>query len=297
MKTKPKHLNYAALALLAISISLPIQIMFLYGHPPTEIAAIAAKLSPLNWMMIFLGPFVAALIYRASPLCLIAAPSFGALVIYNNWFVSKVGHDFSPWMTGVGSFLFALALGGVFTREVRAIMVNPSRRWWLTPVRKEVEVQVRMRVLNGRYKSGREEFYTVTYDISESGAFIPFGRERGSVRELFAADTKEISIKNNPKSSKAEVPFSMRNLAVGTQCYICLNLKELAFVHCRAEIVRVTPSRGKYPAGVGIRFLGLSGQERRMIGSFMEDLEDSRQSEQADLETEIKKPSSGSIAA
>jgi hypothetical protein len=273
MKTKPKHLNYAAAALLAISFSLPIQIMFLYGHPPTEIGAIASKLSPLNWMLLFLGPFVAALIYRASPLCLVVAPLFGALVTYNNWFVSKVGHDFSPWVTGIGSALFVIALGGVFTREVRAILVNPSRRWWLTPVRKEVEVQVRMRVLNGRYKSGREEFYTVTFDLSESGAFIPFGRERGNVREL-----KNSSSKAEAKNQTAAdaVPFSMRNLAIGTQCYICLNLKELAFVHCRAEIVRVTPSRGKYPAGVGIRFLGLSGQEKRMIGSFMEDLEDAK---------------------
>ena len=88
MKTKPRHLNYAAAALLAITISLPIQIMFLYGHPPTEIAAIAAKLSPLNWMLLFMGPVVAALMYRASPLCLVAAPSFAVLVVYNNWFVS-----------------------------------------------------------------------------------------------------------------------------------------------------------------------------------------------------------------
>jgi hypothetical protein len=270
MKTKPKHLNYAAGLLLAVSLSLPIQIMFLYGHPPTEIAAIAAKLSPLNWMLLFMGPVVAALMYRASPLCLIATPLFAALVIYNNWFVSRVGHDFSPWTTTLGSVLFCASLAGVFTREVRAVLVNPSRRWWMTPARKAVEVQVRMRVLNGRYKSGREEFYTVTFDLSESGAFIPFGRERGNIREL------KIPTLSVGKATDAQgAPLSMRNLAVGTQCYICLNLKELAFIHCRAEVVRVAPARGKYPAGVGIRFLGLSGQEKRMIGSFMEDLEDS----------------------
>jgi hypothetical protein len=265
MKTKPRHLNYAAAALLAITFSLPVQIMFLYGHPPTEIAAIAAKLSPLNWMLLFMGPIVSALIYRASPMCLVAAPSFATLVVYNNWFVSRVGHDFSPWATGIGSVLFCLALAGVFTREVRAILVNPSRRWWLTPARKTCEIPLRMRVLNGRYKTGKEEFYTVTYDLSESGAFIPFGRERGNIREL------KLAVSSSTSPEKSSEPFSMRNLSIGTQCYICLNLKELAFIHCRAEVVRVATTRGKYPAGIGIRFLGLSGQEKRMIGSFMED--------------------------
>jgi hypothetical protein len=273
MKTKPRHLNYAAAALLAITISLPIQIMVLYGHPPTEIAAIAAKFSPLNWMLLFLGPVVAALMYRASPLCLVAAPSFAALVVYNNWFVSKVGHDFTPWATTIGSALFCMALAGVFTRDVRAILVNPSRRWWLTPARKSVEISVRMRVLNGRYKSGKEEFYTVTYDLSESGAFIPFGREKGNIRELKLA-VSNASVSSDKAGDKALEPFSIRNLSLGTQCYVCLNLKELAFIHCRAEVVRVATPHGKYPAGVGIRFLGLSGQEKRMIGSFMEDFED-----------------------
>lgn len=279
MKTKPRHLNYAAAALLAITLSLPIQIMFLYGNPPTEIAAIAAKLSPLNWMLLFLGPIVSALIYRASPLCLIAAPSFAGLVVYNNWFVSRVGHDFSPWATAIGSALFCIALAGVFTRDVRAILVNPSRRWWLTPARKTCEIPVRMRVLNGRYKTGKEEFYTVTFDLSESGAFIPFGRERGNIREL------KLAASNTTSTEKSAEPFSMRNLSIGTQCYVCLNLKELAFIHCRAEVVRVATSRGKYPAGIGIRFLGLSGQEKRMIGSFMEDYEDA------------EVPSNSSIAA
>ena len=41
MKTKPKHLNLMAAIILATALALPLQIMLLYGHPPTEIAAIA----------------------------------------------------------------------------------------------------------------------------------------------------------------------------------------------------------------------------------------------------------------
>jgi hypothetical protein len=41
------------------------------------------------------------------------------------------------------------------------------------------------------------------------------------------------------------------------------------FVQCRAEVVRKTQGRGEYPAGVGIRFLGLTSQDRRMIQQFL----------------------------
>ncbi len=261
MKTKPKHLNLLAALIVGAAVSIPVQIMILYGHPPTEIAAIAAKLTPLNWLIAFYCPIVAALIYRVSPLSIAAVPTLGVLVVYNNWFVSEVGSDYSPWVTTAASFAFCAAMVGVFTSDVRQILMNPNLRWWLIPQRTTVELPMRLRVLNGAYKTGREEFYTITYDISETGAFVPFGRERGAVREL----------KSGGVPGEA---FTMRSLIPGTQCYVCLSLGELAFIHCRAEVVRVATPTGKYPAGVGIRFLGLSGQEKRMIASYMEDIED-----------------------
>jgi hypothetical protein len=264
MKTKPKHLNVLAAVILATALSLPLQIMLMYGHPPTEIAAIAAKLTPLNWMILFFCPMVAVLVYRASPLLVAAAPLLAGLVVYNNWFVGQVGINYSPWVTTAASVAFVGSLAAIFTSDVRKVLMNPKLRWWLTPERASIEVPVRLRVLNGRYKSGREEFYTITFDISETGAFIPFGRERGNVRELRPV--------NVPSIEPAGEAFTMRNLTPGTQCYVCLNLGELAFIHCRAEVVRVANQHGKYPSGVGIRFLGLTGQEKRMISSFMEDV-------------------------
>lgn len=269
MKAKPKHLNLLAALIVGAAMSLPIQIMFLYGHPPTEIAAIAAKLTPLNWLILFYCPIVAALVWRVSPLLIAAVPVLGALVVYNNWFVSEVGADYSPWVTAVASLAFCCALAGIFTSDVRQILMNPNLRWWLIPTRTAAELPVRMRVLNGSYKSGREEFYTITYDISETGAFIPFGRERGAVRELRASTVTALKPGESPSDT-----FTMRNLNPGTQCYLCLSLGELAFIHCRAEVVRVATPHGKYPAGVAVRFLGLTGQEKRLISSYMEDIED-----------------------
>ena len=278
MMAKPKHLNLLALVILGAAMSLPIQIMLLYGHPPTEISAIAAKLTPLNWMILFYCPIVALLVWRVSPLLIAAVPVLGALVVYNNWFVSQVGTDYSVWVTAVASLAFCCALAGVFTSDVRKILMNPNLRWWLIPQRTAVELPVRLRVLNGTYKSGREEFYTITFDISETGAFIPFGRERGNVRELRPSNVTPLRPGDLPGESYA---FSMRSLVPGTQCYLCLSLGELAFIHCRAEVVRVATPNGKYPAGVAVRFLGLTGQEKRMISSYMEDVEDEARDERS----------------
>jgi hypothetical protein len=280
MISKPKYLNFLAGAILFSALSLPLQLMLIYGNPPTEIAAIAAKLSPLNWLLLFSCPIVAGMVYRASRWMVATVPLLAALVVYNNWFVSQVSTEYPVWITQAASFLSCFFLFSVFSEEIRRLILKPELRWWLTPKRKAVEVTLRLRVLSGRYKSGREEFYTITFDISESGAFIPFGRAKGTVREL--RPERDVSSEIDSSGSGAVLKdasglppgFSMNHLVPGTQCYICMNFRELAFVQCRAEVVRVNPPSGKYPGGVGIKFLGLSAREKRMINHFMEDMDD-----------------------
>jgi hypothetical protein len=270
MINKPKYLNFLAGAILFAALSLPLQLMVLYGNPPTEIAAIAAKLSPLNWLLLLICPIVAALVYRASRFILIAVPALATLVVYNNWFVGQISTDYPAWITTIASIMACTALAAVFTDDVRRLLAKPELRWWLTPKRTAVEVTLRLRVLSGRFKTGREEFYTITFDISESGAFIPFGRERGTVRELRPVGA---TVENRVPDGTLN-GLTMQNLATGTQCYICMNFREVAFVHCRAEVVRVQNPSGRYPGGVGIKFLGLTGQEKRMISHFMEDMDE-----------------------
>src|SRR4051812_44795091 len=103
MKTRPKTLLYTTAFLIAVAIGMPLQIMFLYGHPPNEMLPIAAKLAPLNWAIMFMAPLVAWLVYRASPFVLMAVPMLTYLVMVNNWFVAELGTDFSPFVTSLAS--------------------------------------------------------------------------------------------------------------------------------------------------------------------------------------------------
>lgn len=272
MKNKPKVLNYVAALLFLLAPSLPTQIMVLYGHTPFELDAIAAKLTPLNWMIFFLAPVTAWLVWRASRYVFVAVPILSALVAYNNWFVGVLGRDYPPFTTALGTGLFVLCMGTLFTREARAALLNPAKRWWQTPRRKLVKIPVRMQVLNKNYRNERQDFYTVTYDLSRGGAFIPFGNERGSLRELrdHAKKVKDVAaVKKN--LSTAFVP---RNLKEGTQCYVSLNLRDSSSLQCRAEIVRITDGTDRYPAGVGLRFLGLSWEERRKLERYLDEAEE-----------------------
>lgn len=267
MKTKPKKLDLLAGFLVALAPMLPLQIMVLYGHTPFEIGAIAAKLTPLNWAIFALAPVTGFLVWRASFWSLFTLPVLAAVVAYNNWFVGRLGLDYAPWMTDLGTLAFVAMCGVVLSRDVLPVMINPQRRWWMTPARKEAAVQVRVQIHNKQFRDGiHDEFFTHTFDISEGGAFIPFGQERFTVRDLKA-------VKAGAKQKILDLPVAKKlnstQLKPGTQCFVSINVKETDVIQCRAEIVRVAESHGRYPAGMGIRFLGLTWEERRTLAGYL----------------------------
>ena len=264
MRNKPKVLNLVAALLVLLAPALPAQIMVLYGNSPLELDAIAAKLTPLNWMIFFMAPITAWLVWRASRYVFAAVPLLSLLVAYNNWFVGEVGADYHPVTTALGTALFILCMGTLFTRESREALLNPAKRWWQTPRRKLLNVPIRMQVLNKNYRNERQDFYTITYDISKGGAFIPFGNERGTLRDLRSGRAKKT----------LATAFVPRNLKEGTQCYVSLNLKDASSLQCRAEVVRITTGSDRYPAGVGLRFLGLNWEERKILERYLEEADE-----------------------
>lgn len=238
MKTRPKTLFYTAAFLLLISIGMPLQIMYLYGHGPSELVPIAAKLAPLNWAIMFMSPLVAWLVYRASPFVLAAVPMLSYLVMVNNWFVAELGTDFSPFVTGMGSGVFLLAMAPLFTASVRELLLHPERRWWFTPTRRKAQLPVII-------GNGGHQFVAQTFDISESGAFI----------QLWQIQPRE------PRSQ-------LTSFAPGKIFSIFLDLKSSKRIQCRAEVVRQARSKGMYPDGIGVRFIDMEDSERRAIADY-----------------------------
>jgi hypothetical protein len=260
VKKRPVRLLVLACFLMAIAGAFPAQVMWLNGHHPWELVPIAAGLASLNWCIIGIAPLTAYLALRASPWLLGALPALIALVVYNNSVVASFDLDFTPRTAWIASLGFVAVIGAMFNRAALHAVLNPHSRWWLTPLRKRLHVSVRLKLLTRNLpKTGLDaynEFQINTYDLSEGGAFIPLDQTEAGLR---ATDARKLQA----------FGAIFKCLPIGTQCYVCLPLKDVSFIQCRAEVVRTTQGRGEYPAGVGLRFLGLSWAERRRLSGYL----------------------------
>lgn len=249
MKTRPKELTFLSLFLFAVAIGMPVQIMALYEHAPWEVGGILAKLAPLNWAIAGLALVAGWMVFRAHRWARYVVPVFGMLVVYNNWFVAEVGADYSKDIVRMGTGVFLLALSTILTRDVRDVLSHPERRWWLTPFRRKAQLPIRVCFFKKRGEEtiSSSEFYAKTFDISRGGAFVNL-------------DDDDLALMTDDM---------LKNLDMGTQCFVCITLKELSFLQCRAEIVRRASGSSRYPSGIGLRFVGLSWQDERMLKDFM----------------------------
>lgn len=237
MKQRPRVLEGLTLFLCAITASLPLQIMILYGHGPFEIGAVLAKLAPLNWLILFLAPFTAWTVFRGSAWMRLSVPLFAALLVYNNWLVAMAGTDFSPITTGLATGVVLLAFTQLLRPEVRKMVLNPEIRWWLISKRWRVAMPVRLKILE---ETRTQEFNLSTFDVSEGGAFLA---------------------------------GSFKTLKPGTTCWVCLPLPGMIYIQCRGQVVRIAESRGSYPAGTGIQFTGMSRTDQKKLVSWLKNSE------------------------
>jgi hypothetical protein len=135
----------------------------------------------------------------------------------------------------------------VFRRSIRDLLRAPERRWWLTPKRYSIRIPIRLKL---HLPSGSNEYLAMTFDLSEGGAFIPLD---------MMEPTKDTTERTLPPTIK-----------IGTQCYVSLPLRGLNRVSCRAEVVRHSNAHGRYPGGIGIKFLGMGWRAKAALEKYLE---------------------------
>jgi hypothetical protein len=233
MNQRPWILVVSAGILMCIALAVPIQIMLLYGHGPSEPLEIFSKLTFLNCLIVVLGITTALLVLNGSPLIKVALPALVAVVAVNNIFVGLYATDFSMVTATLATVGFVLLNLPLLHPEIRRLFANPEQRWWRHARRKRLAAPV---FLGGSFKGAVR---SQTFDVSETGMFVP----------LSSVDT---------------------DLKVNETVSICLTTGVLSQVRVQGQIVRITEAKGGYPCGVGVKFLSVPKEQKRELRKFVE---------------------------
>jgi hypothetical protein len=229
---KPLILPIIAWSIAATVLSVPIQVMAVYGHGLAEYSAVFGKLTILNWLVMAFGLVTAVLLDRGSPHARVFVPILIALVIANNWVVAVFTTDFTPFAASLGSLLFATLNLPLLHPKIRNLFKHPELRWWMRPERACAAVPV---FLGGFL---REAFRAETFDLSETGAFV-------------------------------QIPPQKISLEVQEAISLCLTIGTYSQIRCTGRVVRIAEASGTYPAGVGVEFVGLAYRQKREIRRFI----------------------------
>ena len=242
MLSRPNEFKFLAVAMLAIALSFPLQVFFLFEETQLGFVTSGMGLTPLNWAVMSTAFLSACFAFQASRFVLLTLFLFLTSVAWNNWLVAEIELNYSG-LTAWAAVAFAVFIPLVLAREsARKVLLNPQLRWWRTPTRKKVHVQALVYPVMGG------EVFSQTIDISEGGAFVemPLG---------------------NPKAAYADP--QTRAVAVGNHCAVRLRLDQLNVVNCSARIVRKTKAAGEYPDGFALQFVNLNTDQRKQIRNFM----------------------------
>lgn len=245
MKSRPSLLTATGAVLFLIAAGLPAQIAWRYGHTPLELVAVLGKLAPLNWAVLMGSIITAVLALRGSRALQYALPCLTLLTLWNNWLVARLQPEVSPFgVAALSTLALAASVAVLIHPAVRKIFANPTLRWWRTPVRKHINLKAKIRPVKGG------EVCAMTYDLSESGAFI-------ATDHAIWAD---------------QLRLSSRALEIGAHCSLRLDLNPYRALHCIAKVVRHAEARGQYPGGFALQFEGLSPEDRRALHRFLNQL-------------------------
>jgi Tfp pilus assembly protein PilZ len=223
MARRPKALTILSFVFLLLAGSMPLQIMVLYGHGFAEWSAVISKLTLFNWFVLTGLALNAALLWRVSPYLRYTMPVLMGAILVNNWIAGYYATDFSLWTTTLGTLAFSVLNIPLLDDHVLWVMQHPERRWWIRAERKRLSVPIFIE--GARLNSLKAE----TFDLSQSGVFVP----------------------------------GTRDLGVGDWVFVRLQFDHLAQLRCQARVVRRNEAKGEYPAGIGIEFMDMSWRQKR----------------------------------
>lgn len=217
MNKKPLFFSLMPWILAMITLSMPLQISFIYGISPFDIKAIFSKLTPLNYVLMGLFTWLSFATYKIDKNLFILLPFINLFVFLNNYVVGSFGEDFNIIQTTLASCFFLGMTLMYYLRDNYKIISDLKNRWWLTKPRKQIDVPLTI-------VGSNELIKTKSFDLSETG--------------LFALNDPDFELFQLPKNKVVDITIHCGGN----------NLK------MRGKLVRKALRKGHYPEGVGIQF-------------------------------------------
>lgn len=226
MRKRPNALLFFSIFMLSVAMSIPIQISYLQ-----DFENIFQMITMLNIFLIIVCALTSVAAYNLHKsfhyLLFLAILS----VLLNNWWVGFVGLDFNLFETSVASLGFLFCCSVLLEKKTYQVLRNPKLKWWDTSLRSKIEIPVALSpALRG------PALIKKSYDISETGVFI-----QGLNQDEF------------------------ERLKIGEKFSICFYFHKILKIRCDAMIVRKSKESGSYPAGVGLKFVGIDEKIKSVI--------------------------------
>jgi|GEM_PF-1870321 len=250
MNKRPIIFPIQSIIFLTLAASLPLQIYFREGFTLTEWTTVLRFLSPLNWITMITFTTIAYCSWNALPILKLFLPLSFTVVAINNFFaldLVMVDHEsgqtildrlllvIGPATIFYSAFLYLV----LFKSNQAKILEYPSGHWWKIPPRFKLDVPVWFA------RPGEKLYKTKTLDVAKGGLFIPFYDEDLSTLEHHVGDLINIHLQLEGK-----------------------------IFQCKARCARVEKAKkGKYPAGLGLQFVDLDFDNKRLIGKFLTSVE------------------------
>lgn len=237
---RPTIFKVFSLIFAGMIISIPLQIMFLYGHSWSEMDMVFRKITFLNWAVMACCLANAILTFRVSRLLSQSLIISIFVVTSNNIVISAFSSDFNPLQVHLSSFLYLFGCLVLSMNPAFQTINEERRKWWKIPKRFRTTLPIWIKINDETSYLGK------TFDLSRSGAFISYeGLEeiQGLLQKLPVA------------------------LEQGSEISIVLGMKN--HIKCSADIVRKSPPKGNYPGGLGLRFKHLGPIQSIKLNKFL----------------------------
>ena len=234
MLTRPRQFYLVSFIMLFVALSFPLQVIYLYGHSLGEWNAILNKITWFNWLVVGLLILNGYLHLKASALLKYVGPISILIVGWNNYLVGAYNTDYSMASTTLATFGFSLLFAPLFLKSSRIVLADPKRRWWRRSKRYYHRISTTMNPYVG------EMIHAYSFDISKTGIFIC---------------TENLGEGTTPK--------------VGEHVRLCLNINSMKKIRCDAIVVRTADSTGRYPKGLGLKFIDFDKSHQKSFEQFI----------------------------